>query len=668
MQCAQDTGVGLPFVQIGHYTNIVESSYVYTGFATMTSGVSRYGTCYSQEFSRNREIVPSGAGLSVEDYRNLLTEYTSAKENAKKALDDANTALADAKKDLESKKTALSNAEKEAESAATALENAKKDQITADNALTEAKKEQTAAETKETETKAAADNAHTALTEKQNALTAAQGEVDNAKAAVTSVETALATAETEDQAAAAAVTEAQEKADTADQKVADAVAKVDGDIKQKLADKEAAQKTLTDAQTAADTAKKNLDSAESAAQTAQTEKDNAEQTSNTAATTAAEKKTALDKAEADKDAADKKLAEVTEKNKALSDAEADAAAKKQTYEEKKTASEQAASTVTEAKNTLDEKKSAQNRADAEKTAADAITLDDVLNGKISDEYPTLQAAGKTYQQADETAKGKELQKDAAIANADEARAAYEAAHKTLIEKTDALDKANEAYLALVVTDMKATSNPTAFTVGDHYEAKYLTVVLTHANGQTETLGSSDVDVKAVDLSSVALESVINNKSEPRTVKATTKYGDVSVDITVAPKVYEMLEGANSQATQGSLKDIKFRSAAEYDVFAKMVLVDGKEISQDAYTSSEGSTVVVLKEAYLKTLSVGTHELRIISNDGFAKTNFTINAASKPSTDGKVPNTSDSNNNGLWITALVVALLAGAGAFFLRRKA
>jgi len=74
-------------------------------------------------------------------------------------------------------------------------------------------------------------------------------------------------------------------------------------------------------------------------------------------------------------------------------------------------------------------------------------------------------------------------------------------------------------------------------------------------------------------------------------------------------------------------DLTFRSNADFADF-KCVKVDGNVVDKDNYTVSEGSTVVILKAAYLKTLSVGVHELAIVSETGEAKTNFTVKAAAE----------------------------------------
>ena len=59
-----------------------------------------------------------------------------------------------------------------------------------------------------------------------------------------------------------------------------------------------------------------------------------------------------------------------------------------------------------------------------------------------------------------------------------------------------------------------------------------------------------------------------------------------------------------------------RSSAALSKF-KEVKVDNKTVDSFNYTLTEGSTIVTFKESYLKTLSVGEHALKIISNDGFA---------------------------------------------------
>ena len=96
------------------------------------------------------------------------------------------------------------------------------------------------------------------------------------------------------------------------------------------------------------------------------------------------------------------------------------------------------------------------------------------------------------------------------------------------------------------------------------------------------------------------------------------------------------DGANSSYVQGSQNTVYFHSSNTFTSFKK-VLVDNKEISADCYTATEGSIVITFKPEYLNTLAVGTHSISIVSEEGTAITNLTVQAVpttptpSEPST-------------------------------------
>ena len=56
-------------------------------------------------------------------------------------------------------------------------------------------------------------------------------------------------------------------------------------------------------------------------------------------------------------------------------------------------------------------------------------------------------------------------------------------------------------------------------------------------------------------------------------------------------------------------------------------VDGVKLTNDQATITKGSTIVNLKESYLKTLSVGQHKLYFTFNNGYGEATF--NVAAKP---------------------------------------
>ena len=86
--------------------------------------------------------------------------------------------------------------------------------------------------------------------------------------------------------------------------------------------------------------------------------------------------------------------------------------------------------------------------------------------------------------------------------------------------------------------------------------------------------------------------------------------------------YKILDGTNSSWTQGAHKDLVIRGNGELSKF-KCVKVDGTVVDEKNYTVSEGSTVVTLKEDYLKTLTAGKHTFEIVWTDGLASTIFTV---------------------------------------------
>ena len=81
-----------------------------------------------------------------------------------------------------------------------------------------------------------------------------------------------------------------------------------------------------------------------------------------------------------------------------------------------------------------------------------------------------------------------------------------------------------------------------------------------------------------------------------------------------------------------------------------VWVDGNTLPASAYDAVSGSTRITLKPAYLNTLSLTNHTMRIYFEDGYAETNFSVRAH-------LTPTTGDNSNLTLWIVLAVVSLAA-----------
>ena len=105
--------------------------------------------------------------------------------------------------------------------------------------------------------------------------------------------------------------------------------------------------------------------------------------------------------------------------------------------------------------------------------------------------------------------------------------------------------------------------------------------------------------------------------------------------------YQIVEGMNGKWTQNSNGTLSFRADGAFDKFLG-VKVDDSLLDPQNYTAESGSTIVTLNEDYLKTLSVGTHHLTVVYNDGQCSTDFKIQAAVNDSENGN--DTPDSGND------------------------
>ena len=114
------------------------------------------------------------------------------------------------------------------------------------------------------------------------------------------------------------------------------------------------------------------------------------------------------------------------------------------------------------------------------------------------------------------------------------------------------------------------------------------------------------------------------------------------------KEYKFIEGANQTYIIGKSKNATFRIDADYNLFTNKVYVDKKLVDSTNYDSKSGSTVITLKDEYLKTLSVGEHSLKVaFLNDGKAITKFTIKEKQQnevPKDNKNTENTENTENN------------------------
>ncbi len=109
------------------------------------------------------------------------------------------------------------------------------------------------------------------------------------------------------------------------------------------------------------------------------------------------------------------------------------------------------------------------------------------------------------------------------------------------------------------------------------------------------------------------------------------------------KTYDFKNASDKNQIIGVGQEITFTSVADFAKFVG-VKVNSVTLTKDVdYVAVSGSTKVTLKADFVKTLTVGSHKIEIISTDGTATTNFGIEIADSgdvnaPSGDSTTPGT------------------------------
>lgn len=191
-------------------------------------------------------------------------------------------------------------------------------------------------------------------------------------------------------------------------------------------------------------------------------------------------------------------------------------------------------------------------------------------------------------------------------------------------------------------------------VKDYVAADFTTANITTSGETTYYVGKETVEAAAAKAPSGSTVTVTQGDAELKNVPSgvtvkNTNTGNVTVNggtkvtkdnengYTVprsyyyypsTPGITAELNGTNKSATDypGGDYGLVFRSTAAFSTF-QGVQVDGKTLAKSSYTAEEGSTVVYLKAAYLKTLAAGKHTITILSTAGNTSMDFTIGGKS-----------------------------------------
>lgn len=128
--------------------------------------------------------------------------------------------------------------------------------------------------------------------------------------------------------------------------------------------------------------------------------------------------------------------------------------------------------------------------------------------------------------------------------------------------------------------------------------------------------------------------------------------NVIVNVIFKPIEYKFTKGMDS-IYNGS--DLVFKLDGEYDLVDK-IFVNNKELDNKYYTIASGSTIITLKNNYLKTLKADTYELKVSYTTGVSdKTNFIIK---------EVSNVDNPNTRDAIISYIVIGIFSILGIVFL----
>ena len=105
--------------------------------------------------------------------------------------------------------------------------------------------------------------------------------------------------------------------------------------------------------------------------------------------------------------------------------------------------------------------------------------------------------------------------------------------------------------------------------------------------------------------------------------------------------YDLTEGANQTIDNGDKQEdnLTVKTSAHLEKLIE-VQVDGNTLSKNDYDMRNGSTIVTLKDSFLKTLKPGVHKLTLIYTDGVVETNFNVEKSSNDNENNNENETTD----------------------------
>lgn len=226
------------------------------------------------------------------------------------------------------------------------------------------------------------------------------------------------------------------------------------------------------------------------------------------------------------------------------------------------------------------------------------------------------------------------------------------------------------------------------TIGDYSYDKYRNVSILCQNCQvilpskTVRVGSKvNLNVKpdlGYEINDITILDNNNNQISVEDNSFVMPDSDITIKVTTKAIDYHFVSGQNSTYENS---DLVFKLDGEYDLVDK-VLVNGQELESKYYTVENGSTVVTLKDEYLKTLSNGIYNITVTYKNGSSDTttfkidnnsNFNQDKIDKDENDidfndnAKNPKTSDNILIYIVVGVIAIIVLITSIVFLKKRK-
>ncbi len=115
---------------------------------------------------------------------------------------------------------------------------------------------------------------------------------------------------------------------------------------------------------------------------------------------------------------------------------------------------------------------------------------------------------------------------------------------------------------------------------------------------------------------------------------------------IKPIVYSVKESGTYIWNKNSEEGLIITIDATISKFQD-VRIDEQQLDKAMYSTKSGSTIINIKNEYLKTLSVGNHEMLVLFDDGYSVVSFTL--------QDKNVETADTTQTGMWMVMGMISL-------------